>query len=41
VSKIGIRIEPLRYPDYDIRRECTELKNFSVYRFTKKTGVSP
>jgi hypothetical protein len=36
-SKLGIEIDPGRFPAYQIKRECRDLKNFSVYRFHRKT----
>ncbi len=35
-SKLGIKIDPRRFPAYQIALECTELKNFAVYHFRKK-----
>ncbi|MCX6356694.1 MAG: hypothetical protein NT045_02265 [Candidatus Aureabacteria bacterium] len=37
-SKLGIRIDPARFPEYIVTRDCTGLKNFSVYKFIKKAG---
>ncbi|MEI6633996.1 MAG: glycosyltransferase family 39 protein [Chlamydiota bacterium] len=37
-SKLGIRIDPARFPEYTVTRECAELGNFSVYRFTMKSA---
>lgn len=35
-SKLGIRIDPARFPLYNVTPDCTGLKNFSVYKFTRK-----
>lgn len=36
-GKLGIRIVPSLFPEYTITTECPELKNFSVYRFVRKS----
>ncbi len=35
-SKLGIVIDPMMFPAYQITRECSGLKNFVVYRFRKR-----
>lgn len=40
-SKLGIRIDPARFPGYIVTRECTGLKNFAVYHFRKRSAGSP
>jgi hypothetical protein len=34
-SKLGIAIDPSRFPGYRVVRECTGCRNFSVWRFTR------
>jgi hypothetical protein len=37
-SEMGIKVEPHKFPQYLVTRECVGLKNFVVYRFRKRWG---